>query len=292
MSKIRIIKDEDFKYSEAIKKSLTAYNINQSGYKEKDARHFYIFDENELVGACFTKQNSDWCHIKKIFYKDIDVLSALMNEIKDYYNNKVEGIKYNSVIEERINDFKEVGFIQKGKLNNMPKENENVFLLKRDLRTEDFDNENEYDSKSSSKPIYQYNKELKKQERKIRKNLDFSTETINVQYVVLEGNQFIGGIFANIQYEYMFINRLFVDRKYRGNRIASKLMHVIEKEAIKRKISNLYLTTFEFQAAGFYKKHGYKVVMEVDDFPKGFKEYTLYKDISKKVYRKSDKQKS
>lgn len=289
MSKIRIIKDENFEYSEEIKKNLTAYNMTQSGYKEKDSRHFYIFDEDELVGACHTKQNSDWCHIKGIFYKDVDVLSALINEMKKYYFNKVEGIQFNSMIEERIIDFKQVGFVQTGKLNDMPKDNENVFLLITDLKTKEIDDENDFDSKSSRKPIYQYDKELKKQVKKIRNNLDFSTETIDIQYVVLEGDKFIGGIFANIQYEYLFINRLFVDKKYRGNQIASKLMNIMEKEAIKRGINNLYLTTFEFQAAGFYKKHGYKIVMEVEDFPKGFKEYTLYKKLTKKVSKKAEK---
>lgn len=285
MSRIRIIKDDKFEYSEAIKASLTAYNIDQSGYKEKDVRHFYIFDEDELVGACHTKQNSDWCHIKKIYYNDIDVLLSLMNEIKKYYRNKVEGIKFNSVIEERIHDFKQVGFIKKGKLSNMPEDNENVFLLDKDFKTIQFDNENDFESKSSRKPIYKFDKELNKQVKKIRNNLDFSTERVDIQYVVLEGDKFIGGIFANIQYEYLFINRLFVDKKYRGNQIASKLMRIMEKEAIKRKINNMYLTTFEFQAAGFYQKHGYKIVMEVEDFPKGFKEYTLYKKLKKTAWK-------
>ena len=221
--------------------------------------------------------------IKKIYYNDIDVLFALMNEIKKYYQNKVEGIKFNSVIEERVADFKQAGFIQKGKLNNMPEENENVFLLDKDFKTIELDNENDFESKSSRKPIYKFDKELNKQVKKIRNNLDFSTETIDIQYVVLEGDKFIGGIFANIQYEYLFINRLFVDKQYRGNNIASRLMRIMEKEAIKRGIRNLYLTTFEFQAAGFYQKHGYKIVMEVEDFPKGFKEYTLYKKLTKKT---------
>ncbi|MBI9010323.1 MAG: GNAT family N-acetyltransferase [Tenericutes bacterium] len=286
MSRIRIIKDEDFEYSAEIKKNLTAYNKTQSGYKEKDVRHFYIFDEDELVGACHTKQNSDWCHIKKIFYKDTDVLVALINDIKKYYINKVEGIQFSSMIEERANDFKTVGFIQEGKLKNMPENNDNVFLFEKDLKIKEVDFENDFDSKSSRKPIYQYDKKLKKEVKKIRNNLEFSTETVDIQYVVLEGDKFIGGIFANIQYEYLFINRLFVDQKYRGNQIASKLMHIVEKEAVKREISNLYLTTFEFQAAGFYKKHGYEIVMEVEDFPKGFKEYTLYKKLKKKITRK------
>ncbi|MFH0767164.1 MAG: GNAT family N-acetyltransferase, partial [Bacillota bacterium] len=98
---------------------------------------------------------------------------------------------------------------------------------------------------------------------------------------VLDHDKFVGGIYGHVQYEYLFINMLFVDKKYRGHRIASKLMHLIESEAIKRDVVNVYVTTFEFQALGFYEKRGFKVVMTIEDFPKGFQEYTLYKKMKK-----------
>jgi hypothetical protein len=56
-------------------------------------------------------------------------------------------------------------------------------------------------------------------------------------------------------------------------------MRLIEDEAKRRNIYNLYLTTFEFQALNFYQKKGYKKVMEIDDFPIGFKEFTVFKNI-------------
>ncbi len=280
MHKYKIVKDDEFKYSSQIKKRLTAYNKQQSGYKEKDVRHFYIFDDDNLVGACHTKQNSDWCHIKKIYYQDLEVLKALMNDIKRYYQKKVVGIKYNSILEDRVIDFKELGFIKKGALKDMPEGYENVFLLDKNLEYLDVDKN--FESKSSRNPIYHYDKILKKEIRKIRENLEFSSDVIDIQYVVLDNGKFVGGIYGNFQYEYLFINRLFVDENYRGNRLASRLMNIIEKEALKRGVTNIYLTTFEFQALGFYKKKGYKLVMEIEDYPKGFKEYTVYKKLKNK----------
>lgn len=279
MAKLKIIRDENFEYSQAIKENLTAYNKEQSGIKEKDVRHFYVFDDNLLVGVCHTKQNSDWCHIKALYYDNLDVLKSLMNEIKGYYQNKVVGIKFNSVIAERVNDFKDVGFVQQGKLTDMPEGYENVFLLDKSFK--ELSVEEDYESKSSRKPVEAFNRVLKKKTKKMRENLDFSTERNNVQFVILDGDKFVGGIFGNIQYEHLFINRLYVDQTYRGNRLASKLIKLIEKEAIKRGIKNVYLTTFEFQALGFYKKKGYHVVMEIDDYPIGFKEYTVYKVLKK-----------
>ena len=56
-------------------------------------------------------------------------------------------------------------------------------------------------------------------------------------------------------------------------------MQKMESEAVKQGVTKIYLTTFEFQALGFYKKRGYEVVMKIEDFPIGFAEYTLFKDM-------------
>lgn len=277
MSKLRIIRDVDFKYSDILKESLTDFNKEQSGIKEKDVRYFYVFDDHKLVGACYTKQNSDWCHIKGIYYNNIDVLKSMMNAIKQYYKNKTVGIKFNSIIETRVSDFETIGFIEQGSLKDMPEGNENVFLLDKSFVKLSVDED--YDSKSSKTPIEVYNDILNKKIKKLRENLEFSSQTNNVQFAVLDGHKFVGGILGNFQYEYLFINRLYVSKLYRGKRLASRLIKTIEKEAIKRQVRNVYLTTFEFQALGLYKKKGYSVVMEINDYPKGFKEYTVYKEL-------------
>ena len=46
-----------------------------------------------------------------------------------------------------------------------------------------------------------------------------------------------------------------------------------------RSIKFLELGTTEFQAKPFYEKLGYKVVHEMDDYPKGYKCYTLFKEL-------------
>lgn len=277
MGELKFIEDKDFHYNEDIINSLHAYNRSQAGDREKDSRIFYVIDDDELVGACHTKQESDWCHIKKIYYNDIDILKALMNDVKNYYREKVEGIQFNSILEDKINDFIKIGFDEHGFLRNMAEGLDQVFLLDTNLKEQDLDNQ--YEIKSTKKPIPEYDKTVKKELKKIRKSLDFSTEVVDLQYVVLDGDKFVGGIYGNFQYDYLFINILFVDKKYRGRRIASTLMELIESESARRGVHRIYLTTFEFQALGLYKKRGYKVAMEIDDYPIGFKEFTLYKKV-------------
>ncbi len=279
MHNIKYIDDKKFEYNKELISALHTYNNAQTGYREKDSRDFYVFADDILVGACHTKQASDWCKIKGIYYKDIDVLKALMNDIRKFYRGNVEGIQFNSVLEQRALDFENIGFSVHGELDEMPSGNKNIFLLDKELDRLEINKD--YQMKSSTEPIPTYDTLLKEEIKKIKESLDFSTDKIDLQYVVLDNDQFVGGIYGNFQYDYLFINVLFVDKKYRGKRIASKLMQMIESEALKRGVTNLYLTTFEFQALDFYKKRGYEVVMTIEDFPKGFAEYTLYRKMKK-----------
>lgn len=277
MSKIKYINDLEFKYNDDVINGLKSYNKSQTGYREKDYRDFYVFEDSTLIAACQTKQASDWCQIKGIYYKDIDVLKALINDVRKFYRGNVEGIQFNTVFEQRALDFQTIGFRVEGELDNMPSGNTNYFLVDKDLQR--FEVERDYNMNSSSEPNAAYDSVLKSEIKKFRKSLEFSTEKIDLQFVVLDKENFVGGIFGHFQYEYLFINVLFVDKKYRGRRIASKLMNMIETEAVKKGVTNIYLTTFEFQALDFYKKRGYEVVMTIEDFPIGFAEYTLYRNM-------------
>lgn len=277
MYNIRYINDIKFEYKRDVKNGLKSYNKSQTGYREKDYRDFYVFEESILVGACHTKQASDWCEINGIYYKDIDVLKALINDLRKFYRGNVVGIQINTLLEQRAIDFQKIGFSIHGELGDMPNGNTNFFLVDKDL--DYLEISGDYQMNSSSEPIQSYDTVLKGEIKKYRKSLDFSTEKIGLQFIALDKDKFAGGIYGHFQFEYLFINVLFVKKKYRGKRIASKLMHMIESEAIKQGITNIYLTTFEFQALGFYKKRGYEVVMTIEDFPKGFAEYTLYRNM-------------
>ncbi|MDD2398897.1 MAG: GNAT family N-acetyltransferase [Bacilli bacterium] len=278
MARFEFIEDKDFKYNDDIIKGLQAFNRSQTGYREKDKQNFYVCQVDDILGACHTKMSSDWCHIKRIYYKNLDVLKNLLNDIKEYYCDKAEGIQFSCVIPSVVTDFKSLGYVEKGRLEDMPKGGENVFLLNTDFTP--YETSKDYEVQVTDEHIKHYDEVLKQENRKMRKSLNFSSETVDIQFVVLDNGKFVGGIYGNFKYDYLFINVLYVKEKYRGRNIATKLMDLIEKEAEQRGFQNLYLTTFEFQALGFYKKRGYKKIMEIYDYPKGFKEYTVYKSLA------------
>ncbi|MFH0767534.1 MAG: hypothetical protein V1920_05525, partial [Bacillota bacterium] len=174
MLNIKYINDVNLKYNQNIIDGLQSYNRNQSGYREKDYRDFYVFDDDTLVGACHTKLYADWCHINGLYYKDIDVLKAIMNDVKKHYRDTVVGISFDSVSEQRVMDFKGIGFSIEGKLKDMPSGNDNVFLKDTDLDRLEVDKD--YQSKSSKEPIPRHDKVWKEEIHKFRKSLDFSTD--------------------------------------------------------------------------------------------------------------------
>ena len=57
-------------------------------------------------------------------------------------------------------------------------------------------------------------------------------------------------------------------------------MAAIEGEGARHGSTNVYLNTFSFEAPEFYKKLGYTVFAELEDFPPGHKRMFLRKQLS------------
>jgi GNAT superfamily N-acetyltransferase len=89
----------------------------------------------------------------------------------------------------------------------------------------------------------------------------------------------IGGAAAQTYWESGFLNDLSVCDDQRGSGLGSALLSRLEAEVRARGGKFVWLTTFDFQALGFYQKHGYRVVGQMDDFPPGHTLYTLRKDL-------------
>ena len=77
----------------------------------------------------------------------------------------------------------------------------------------------------------------------------------------------------------MHIDILWVDEKFRGQRLGSKLLEVAESEAKKRGCHSVHVDTMSWQAPEFYKKNGYKIISELEDIPDGNKKYHLIKNL-------------
>ena len=78
------------------------------------------------------------------------------------------------------------------------------------------------------------------------------------------------------------IRFLWVDERRRHTGIGSRLLRAAEEEAASRGCRKVVLSTHSFQAPDFYRKHGYIVVGEVSDYPRGHKSIFLEKLVATK----------
>ena len=80
----------------------------------------------------------------------------------------------------------------------------------------------------------------------------------------------VGGVHGNYGGSWLYISTLWVSDQVRDQGYGSQLMQQIEEAAIKGGCANVYLDTFSYQAPDFYKKLGYILFGELEDFPVGY----------------------
>ena len=96
-----------------------------------------------------------------------------------------------------------------------------------------------------------------------------------------EAGSIVGGLYGNTLWGWLEISLLWVNEHQRVARLGSRIMAAAEQEAIARGCRYAKVETFSFQALGFYRKQGYEVYAELDDFPEGESLYFLKKQLEK-----------
>jgi ribosomal protein S18 acetylase RimI-like enzyme len=92
-----------------------------------------------------------------------------------------------------------------------------------------------------------------------------------------DDKKIIGGLIAQLLWKWMHVDRLWVDESHRRKGIGRQLLVAAENEAQNRGCLYSYLNTFDFQARGFYEKHGYSVYAVQENFPVGHKNFLMSK---------------
>ncbi len=80
--------------------------------------------------------------------------------------------------------------------------------------------------------------------------------------------EIIGGLWGKTVYDWLFVDYLVVPASLRGQNLGARLMAAAEELAIERGCVGSWLTTFAFQARGFYEKLGYRVFGSLDNSPR------------------------
>lgn len=268
---ITYIYDETVTHRPEIVKHLIAYNIVFTGERPSEERHFYVLQNNILVGAVTANLGWDWITLDKIYYERFDVLEELITAVLTYFKGKANGILYVGEISNRLDDFYKTGFARDGIID-ATKQVKEVHCLSNTT----------FDRKSNDRLETIDIKEINQtfdliHQTKIKKDI----KKDNIIIIAKEGDTIVGGIHGEILFDKMYISLLVVLETHRGQQIGMQLMEQIETAAIKKGIISIDLGTCEFQALDFYKKMGYNVVATLQNYPKGFEEYTLVKRLDK-----------
>lgn len=102
------------------------------------------------------------------------------------------------------------------------------------------------------------------------------TKTSN--FLAFDNERLVGGAIGFVEYNWYFLDLLYIDEEYRGQDIGTNLLKEIEEFSIKQNLTGIRMETWDFQARGFYEKNGYNVFAEIKDCPPGTICYFLKKE--------------
>jgi GNAT superfamily N-acetyltransferase len=91
--------------------------------------------------------------------------------------------------------------------------------------------------------------------------------------------EILGGLIASTYWGWLELDVLWVQEDLRRHGYGRTLLRMAEAEARTRGCSHALLTTYSFQARGFYEGEGYDVVGEMADYPPGAVYYWMRKDL-------------
>jgi ribosomal protein S18 acetylase RimI-like enzyme len=86
----------------------------------------------------------------------------------------------------------------------------------------------------------------------------------------------IAGCYGYFFWGMFYIDLLWVDEKYRHQKLGSKLLEKVEEHAIKQKALYIRVNTATFQALDFYLKNGYEIFAKLPISVKGHSDQNNY----------------
>lgn len=94
-----------------------------------------------------------------------------------------------------------------------------------------------------------------------------------------ERDEVLGGLLGTIWGGWLNVGLLWVAEPLRGRGYGTQLLEAAERYAVERGCTRAWLTTFSFQAPGFYPKLGYESFGVLEDHPIGHRHHFFQKRL-------------
>ena len=94
-----------------------------------------------------------------------------------------------------------------------------------------------------------------------------------------EGGATLGGLTGFTNWEWLYIDYLWLPSALRGAGWGARLLASAEDEARRRGCGHAHLYSYSFQAPGFYLKHGYAIYGALEGYPPREKRVLLRKKL-------------
>ncbi len=89
----------------------------------------------------------------------------------------------------------------------------------------------------------------------------------------------VGGIIGHVFGSWVYIAFLWVEESLRNRGNGTKLLKMMENEAVKLGCKYAHLDTYSFEARPFYEKNGYTLFATLENYPEGHSKYFLKKKL-------------
>jgi GNAT superfamily N-acetyltransferase len=118
-------------------------------------------------------------------------------------------------------------------------------------------------------------------------DLTFSLEpdasATDIQAVRDDQGKILGGLLGVTYWGWLTVEIFWLSDNLQRKGYGSRMLLMAEEEALKRGCHHAHLDTMDFQAHGFYEKHGYRVFGVLEDLPAGHQRIFLSKSLVKIV---------